>query len=124
MIDAVTPLQGAAVSPPTALLNQAVSGAMVYSLTAGGTGKSFTQIGGPGGGLILVDGSSGAVSYQIPTPGVFTPVVLGRDSLGGAVVLNTASINVVGALGIQGTDELPNARAGVSYSECGDGGER
>ena len=112
-------LQGGAATPsPMARVNQSVSGAAMYSLSAGGSGKTFERIGGVGGGLIFVDSVAGTVSFQIPTPGVFTPVVMGRDSLGGAVLLNEASITVVGDLGISSLTELPNARASVAYSNA------
>lgn len=109
-------LQGFVTTPPTALVNQNVVGAAAYSLLQGGSGKVFNRIGGPGSGFIFVDPSAGTLSYQISTPGVFTPVVLGSDSLGGAVIFSTVPINVVGALAIQRTTELPNARTTVAYS--------
>jgi len=115
-IESVLKLLGAAVTPPLARVNQAVNGVPVYSMSQGGAGKQFNRIGGHGASLIFVDGTTGNVTYGIPTAGNFTPVVLGTDSLGGAVVLNTATIGVVGPLAISTTSELPNSLTGAAYN--------
>jgi hypothetical protein len=110
-------LQGSSVSPPTARVNQNVNGASMYSLAQGGTTKAFELIGGQGLGLIFVDSALGTVNYQIPTPGSFRPVVLGTDELGGAVVMNTSTVTVVGALAISGNSELPNTTTFATYNQ-------
>ncbi|MFN0106645.1 MAG: putative Ig domain-containing protein [Bryobacteraceae bacterium] len=109
-------LFGGAVSPPTARVNQSVASVAAYSLNGGGGGKQLGMIGGTGDGLIFIDSVTGNASYQISTPGAFTPVVLGTDALGGAVVLNTSTFNIVGNLAIQSSTQLPNARSGVPYN--------
>jgi hypothetical protein len=109
-------LQGFTVMPPTARVNQSVVSTPVYSMAQGGSGKAFTRVGGPGESLIFIDSVTGAATYQIPTPGVFVPAVLGTDSLGGGVIFDEMAINVVGSLAIPGSTELPNARVSTPYS--------
>lgn len=110
-------LQGSSVAPPTARVNQNVTGVPMYSLTQGGATKSFEYIGGQGLGLIFLDPVQGTVSYQISTPGSFRPVIMGTDELGGAVVLSTSSVVVAGPLAISSAVELPNTRTFVTYNQ-------
>jgi len=120
-ITGVSPLVGSQTPmPPSQLpavrVNQNVNNVPYYSLSFGGPGKTFTRIGGTGNGLIFVNSATGNLTYSVPTPGVFSPVVLGTDSLGGAVVFSGTQLTIVGSLAFAKLLELPNGRTGQVYN--------
>ncbi len=114
-IAAVTRLSGSTATPPTIRMTQTGT-ATPYILGGGGTGKEFNLIGGIGSQQVFINPFSGNTSYSFSTPGTYTPIVLGTDALGGAVLFNTVQYRAVGLLAIDPAVELPNGKVGVSYS--------
>ncbi len=114
-IAAVTRLTGSTATPPTIRMTQTGT-ATPYILGGGGAGKEFNLIGGIGSQQVFINPFSGNTSYSFSTPGTYTPIVLGSDSLGGAVLFNTVNYRAVGPLAIDPAVELPNGKIGVSYS--------
>lgn len=100
-------LQGSSVSPPTARVNQNVNGASMYSLAQGGTTKAFELIGGQGRRFSSIRRWGRSTTRSLHR-GLSVRWDWGRDELGGAVVMNTLTVTVVGALAISGNSELSN----------------
>jgi hypothetical protein len=114
-IGSVAALTGNSSAVPTIL--QGVAGATSpYTLLQGGPSQSFLFVGGTGRSEIVVDPSTGAVSYLFPSSGTYQPAVMGSDNLGGAVVFNSTTYTVLGSLGLQET-ELANAPSGAVYNQ-------
>jgi len=114
-ITATTPLVGSTTVPPTVQILSSGS-ATPYILGGGSATKDFSIIGGVGTGQVFINPVNGSTSYSFSTAGTYTAIVLGSDSLGGAVLFNTVQYKAAGPLTIDPSVDLPNARVGVAYS--------
>jgi hypothetical protein len=112
-VDSLSSTEGA--GPP--VTRAGVTGnASPYSVFNGQGPYLFRFLGGPGRQEINLNSSTGAVTFNFPSPGTYQPVVLATDALGGSYIFSFG-INyvIVGDLGIA-TQALPNGNSAGSYN--------
>jgi len=86
-----------------------------YYILNGGFNRNYAQVGGSGAQQVFINPVDGEATYSFDSPGVYTPIVMVSDELGGAAIISNVSYTAVGALGIT-TPGLQNARVGLPFS--------